>query len=154
LKLKGDQLTVAISDPYDTSAIEELQRASGKQITPVISAKRDIVGIITEVYGFRAAVSGAAQDITAGAKLQNLEQLVRVRSSEEIDPGDQKIIAAVEYLLNSAFDARASDIHIEPKREESRLRLRIDGILHEIGQIPAAVHPAVAARVKILARMD
>ena len=87
------------------------------------------------------------QDSGAG-KLQNLEQLVRVRSSEEIDPADQKIVAAVEYLLNSAFDNRASDIHIEPKREASRLRLRIDGILHDIGEVPAAaIRPRSVIRV-------
>src|SRR6185436_6296310 len=90
----------------------------------------------------------------AGQKLQNLEQLVRVRASDEIDPSDQNVVAAVEYLLNTAFDNRASDIHIEPKREVSKIRLRIDGVLHDIGEIPSVVHPAVAARVKILARMD
>jgi general secretion pathway protein E len=154
VKQKGEALIVAICDPYDTYALEEFARVSGKQVSAVVTAKRDIVDIINNTYGFRAAVSGAVQDLNAGAKLQNLEQLVRVRSSEEIDPGDQKIVAAVEYLLNNAFDNRASDIHIEPKRESSRLRLRIDGILHDIGEIPAAVHPAVVARVKILARMD
>ena len=151
---RGHQLTVAIADPYDTMGVEEFARATGRDVTTVVSSKRDIVNIITQVYGFRQAVSGAAQDVNAGANLQNLEQLVRVRSSEEIDPGDQKIVAAVEYLLNAAFDNRASDIHIEPKREISKLRLRIDGILHDIGEIPAAVHPAFAARIKILARMD
>ncbi len=150
---KNGRLTVALADPYDTQALEEFARASGRDVAAVVSSKRDIVNIITQVYGFRQAVSGAAQD-ASGAKLQNLEQLVRVRSSDEIDPGDQKIVAAVEYLLNSAFDNRASDIHIEPKREHSNLRLRIDGILHDVGQVPAAVHPAFIARIKILARMD
>ncbi len=151
---KNGRLTVALADPYDTQALEEFARASGREVAAVVSSKRDIVNIITQVYGFRQAVSGAAQDAATGAKLQNLEQLVRVRSSDEIDPGDQKIVAAVEYLLNSAFDNRASDIHIEPKREHSNLRLRIDGILHDVGQVPAAVHPAFIARIKILARMD
>lgn len=150
---RNGRLTVAIADPYDTAALEEFARASSREVAAVVSSKRDIVNIITSVYGFRQAVTGAAQDAD-GAKLQNLEQLVRVRSSDEIDPGDQKIVAAVEYLLNSAFDNRASDIHIEPKREHSNLRLRIDGILHEVGQIPSAVHPAFIARLKILARMD
>lgn len=151
---KNGRLTLALADPYDTQALEEFARASGREVAAVVSSKRDIVNIIMQVYGFRQAVSGAAQDAAAGVKLQNLEQLVRVRSSEEIDPGDQKIVAAVEYLLNSAFDNRASDIHIEPKREHSNLRLRIDGILHDVGQVPAAVHPAFIARIKILARMD
>ena len=154
LEHKGNVLTVAIADPWDTHALEEFARATGRDVNAVVSSKRDIVNIITQVYGFRMAVSGAAQDASAGANLQNLEQLVRVRSSEEIDPADQKIVAAVEYLLNAAFDNRASDIHIEPKRDVSKLRLRIDGVLHEIGEVPSQVHPAFVARIKILARMD
>ncbi len=154
LAQRGNTLTVAIADPFDTAALEEFSRATGQEVAAVVASKKDIVNIINNVYGFRQAVSGAAADVNAGAKLQNLEQLVRVRSSDEIDPGDQKIVAAVEYLLNAAFDNRASDIHIEPKRDQSKLRLRIDGILHDIGEIPAAVHPAFVARIKILARMD
>lgn len=154
LEERGGTLTVAIADPFDTTALEEFARATGREVATVVSSKKDIVNIITQVYGFRQAVKSAVDDVSAGAKLQNLEQLVRVRSSEEIDPGDQKIVAAVEYLLNSAFDNRASDIHIEPKRAESHLRLRIDGILHDVGSMPAEVHAAFVARVKILARMD
>ncbi|MEO1232038.1 MAG: GspE/PulE family protein [Myxococcota bacterium] len=153
LEKRGEQLIVAIPDPFDTQAVDEFALATGRSVQAVVSAKRDILNIINQVYGFRAAVSGAAAE-ARGPNLSNLEQLVRVRSAEEIDPGDQKIVAAVEYLLNSAFDNRASDIHIEPKREVSKLRLRIDGVLHDIGDVPAAVHPAVVARIKILARMD
>jgi len=153
LEQKDDTLTIAIADPFDQAALEEFARATGREVRAVVSAKKDIVNVITQVYGFHKAVSTAAAE-AKGANLGNLEQLTRVRSSEEIDPADQQIVAAVEYLLNSAFDNRASDIHIEPKRESSRLRLRIDGILHDIGEIPAGVHPAFVARVKILARMD
>jgi general secretion pathway protein E len=153
LEQKDDTLTIAIADPFDQAALEEFARATGRDVKAVVSAKKDIVNVITQVYGFHKAVSTAAAE-AKGANLGNLEQLTRVRSSEEIDPADQQIVAAVEYLLNSAFDNRASDIHIEPKREASRLRLRIDGILHDIGEIPAGVHPAFVARVKILARMD
>jgi general secretion pathway protein E len=154
LKKTGNTLTIAVADPYDNHALQEFSRATGTDVSTVVSAKRDIVNIISQVYGFRQAVNAAASDLTAGVNLQNLEQLVRVRNSEEIDPADQKIVAAVEYLLNQAFDQRASDIHIEPKREFSRIRLRIDGVLHDFGDVPSGVHPAVVARVKILARMD
>ncbi|MFO0724779.1 MAG: GspE/PulE family protein [Myxococcota bacterium] len=154
LKKTGQTLTLAVCDPYDTHALQEFSRATGTDVTTVVSSKKDIVNIISSVYGFRAAVTAAASDISAGVNLQNLEQLVRVRNSDEIDPGDQKVVAAVEYLLNQAFDNRASDIHIEPKRETSKLRLRIDGVLHNFGDVPAVVHSAVVARVKILARMD
>jgi general secretion pathway protein E len=151
---KGALLTVAIADPYDTFALEEFARATGRQVEVVIAAKKDIVNILSEVHGFNKAVAGAKVDALSSASIQNLEGLVRVRANEEIDPEDQNIVAAVEYLLNNAFDNRASDIHIEPKRDVSKLRLRIDGILHDVGEIPAQVHPAFVARIKILARMD
>ena len=148
-----NQLTVAIFDPYNTAPLEEFSRATGVEVAAVVSSKRDIMEVITNQHGFHEAVKGAKGDATTRA-VQNLEQLVKVRTNEEIDPGDQKIVAAVEYILNAAFDNRASDIHIEPKRELSRLRLRIDGVLHTIVEVPAAVHPALAARIKVLARMD
>jgi general secretion pathway protein E len=155
LRKVGDVLTLAIADPKDVQGIDEFARVTGNQVDVVISAKKDIVAIINQVYGFRQAVSKVAEEsASAGISLQNLEQLVRVRSADEIDPGDRKIVAAVEYLLNSAFDNRASDIHVEPKRETSKMRLRIDGVLHDIGEIPAAVHPAIVSRIKILARMN
>ncbi len=151
---EGDKLIVAIADPGDTHALEEFSRATGRPVEAVVSAKKDIVNIMSEVHGFHRAVAGASLDASAKSSIQNLEGLVRVRANEEIDPEDQNIVAAVEYLLNNAFDNRASDIHIEPKRDVSKLRLRIDGILHDVGEIPAAVHPAFIARIKILARMD
>jgi general secretion pathway protein E len=153
LEQKQGLLVVALADPFDTAALDEFSHATGRAVEAVVSAKRDIVNIISQVYGFRQAVTNAAAE-SRGSNLGNLEQLVRVRSSEEIDPSDQNVVAAVEYLLNLAFDNRASDIHIEPKREVSKLRLRIDGILHDIGEIPSGVHPAVVARIKVLARMD
>jgi len=155
LRKTGDHLTLAISDPNDVEGVEEFARVTSTQVEVVISAKKDIVGIINQLYGFRQAVSKVAEESKSSvSNLQNLEQLVRVRSADEIDPADSKIVAAVEYLLNSAFDNRASDIHVEPKRESSKMRLRIDGVLHDIGEIPAAVHPAIISRIKILARMN
>ena len=155
LRKSGEVLTLAIADPKEIAGVDEFARVTGSKVEVVISAKKDIVAIINQVYGFRQAVSKVAEETSSVANnIQNLEQLVRVRSAEEIDPGDRKIVAAVEYLLNSAFDNRASDIHVEPKRESSRMRLRIDGVLHDIGEIPAGVHPAIVSRIKILARMN
>jgi general secretion pathway protein E len=86
--------------------------------------------------------------------LGNLEQYVRLKSITELEATDQHIVNAVEYLLHYAYSQRASDIHIEPKREFSLIRLRIDGILHDIHKIPKAVHPAVVSRIKMLSRLD
>lgn len=148
------RIRVAVADPFDLRPVEEFARAKGYQVDVVVTSKRDIVNVINNIYGFRQAVTGIAEEKSGAATLQNLEQLVRVRNAEDIDPSDRKIVAAVEYLLNSAFDNRASDVHIEPKRAVSKLRLRIDGVLHEVGELPLSAHLPVVSRIKILARMD
>jgi len=86
--------------------------------------------------------------------LRNLEQYTKVRSVQDIQPNDRHIVNAVDFLFNYAFDQRASDIHIEPKRNQSLIRLRIDGVLNEIHRMPRIVHPAFVSRIKTLARLD
>jgi general secretion pathway protein E len=88
------------------------------------------------------------------SELSNLEQLFKMRGRDEIESSDQHIISAVEFLLKYAFDSRASDIHIEPKREKSLIRFRVDGILHNIHTVPMNLHPAIVSRLKLLARLD
>jgi general secretion pathway protein E len=147
-------LTVAVANPYDLETIETIRRISGCAVKPVVSAKSDILKIITEVYGFRSSVSAAEQDFKIGTDLGNLEQFVRLKAVEEIEATDKHVVNAVEYLLHYAFDQRASDIHIEPKRDQALVRLRIDGVLHNIYAIPKVVHPAIVSRLKTLARLD
>src|SRR5208337_3138326 len=72
----------------------------------------------------------------------------------EIEASDQHVVNAVDFLLRYAFDQRASDIHIEPRKSDTQVRLRIDGVLHNVQTIPHAVHPAVLSRIKTIARMD
>jgi general secretion pathway protein E len=86
--------------------------------------------------------------------LGNLEQYVRLKTSDELPSTDQHIVNAVNHLFNYAFEQRASDIHIEPKRKVSRVRMRIDGILHPVYELPKTVHSAVVSRIKTLSRMD
>jgi general secretion pathway protein E len=89
-----------------------------------------------------------------GSELSNLEQLFKMRGRDEIESSDQHVISAVEFLLKYAFDQRASDIHIEPKREKSTIRFRVDGVLHNIHTVPMNLHPAIVSRLKLLARLD
>jgi len=86
--------------------------------------------------------------------LGNLEQFVRMKTEREIESSDEHVIHAVEYLFSYAFQQRASDIHVEPKRDESIVRFRIDGSLHEVNRLPKVVHSAVINRVKTLSRLD
>ncbi len=154
LGLQSGVMTVAIADPYDIELIENLRRITGYKISPVIAAKSDIQRIITEVYGFRSSVKAAAQTMEVGADLGNLEQLVQLKAMHELEATDKHVVNAVEYMLHYAFDQRASDIHIEPKREHSQVRVRIDGVLHNVTTLPKVVHKAVVSRIKMLARMD
>ncbi|NOZ84778.1 MAG: Flp pilus assembly complex ATPase component [Deltaproteobacteria bacterium] len=147
-------LVVAAADPLDEELFESLQRITGLKIVPVMSTKSDILKVITEVYGFRTSVKAAERDIRAGVDIGNLEQFVKLKAVEDIEATDKHIVNAVDYMLHYAFDQRASDVHIEPKRNHSVVRLRIDGILHDVFTLPKAVHPAFVSRLKMLARLD
>ncbi|MBW2421116.1 MAG: type II/IV secretion system protein, partial [Deltaproteobacteria bacterium] len=97
----------------------------------------------------------AAADLKSDRRSSALVQLVELRSDGELAEGkDQHVVAAVEHLLNYAFEQRASDIHLEPRAEDAVIRFRIDGILHDIEMIPSVVHNAVASRVKLLGGMN
>lgn len=155
IEQEGDAMTLAVADPYNIDeAIENLSRTKRLKIKLVLSSKSDIQKIVREFYGFRTAVLAAQKDMAQSVDISNLEQYVRLKGHAEIDAGDQHVVNAVEYLLRYAFDQRASDIHIEPKRDKSFVRLRIDGVLHYIHTIPKAVHPPIISRIKMMSRMD
>ncbi len=148
-------LRLAITDPFDSALRDSLAQQLQVPIELVVSSKRDILGIIDRVYGFRASVSGAHESLGEGHGGAALAPLVELRSNDELaTAGDEHIVTAVDYLLNYAFDQRASDIHLEPREKDSVIRFRIDGILHDIERLPLNVHGAVTSRIKVLARMD
>ncbi len=151
----GPALRVAMTDPHDSSLRESLESLVQRPLEVVVASKRDILAIIDRVYGFRSSVSRAQEALGAPAANSALVQLVELRSNDELaSTSDEHVIAAVDYLLNYAFDQRASDIHLEPRETEGVIRFRIDGILHDIENVPYAVHAAITSRIKVLARMD
>ncbi|NMC71286.1 MAG: type II/IV secretion system protein [Myxococcales bacterium] len=153
-------IRIAMADPLDEALIDELQRITGRKVQAVMASRRAIQKIITEVYGFQKSVSAAEEQVRGGAPfhagvdLGNLEQYFRLKRVDEIEATDRHIVNAVEYLLHYAFDNRASDIHLEPRREASVVRMRIDGVLHEVYRVPKVVHGAIVSRFKMMARMD
>lgn len=159
LGLSNGVLTLATSRP-DFAALERMLHGMFKySLEFVLTSKTAILRSISEIYGFRTSVKAAASaqtsnSIQAQLALGNLEQLVSIRQLEDIDASDSHIINAVDYLLNYAFGQRASDIHIEPHREQSIIRLRIDGVLHIAHKLPIVVHSPIVSRLKTLARMD
>jgi len=148
------RLVVAVANPFDRELFENLYRLAGLPIEPVLSAKSDILKSIAEIYGFKKTLARAADDFATGPSVANFEQLVSLSGTQELDAADKPVVQAVDYLLRYAFDNRGSDIHIEPKRAQSHVRLRIDGVLHTVHTLPAGVHPPIVSRVKMLSRMD
>jgi general secretion pathway protein E len=147
-------LVVAVANPFDREVFENLRGILNSKIVPVLSAKIDILQAIEHVYGFRSSVAAAIDQAEDGREISDFEQLVRLSGDRELDVNDKPVVAAVEYLLKYAFDQRASDIHVEPRREQSLIRLRIDGVLHPVYTVPRPVHAPITARIKNLARMD
>jgi general secretion pathway protein E len=151
---KEGVVTIAVADPFNVRPIEDLQHALGIQIKRIIASRSDVLKILEEFFGFQASVKAAQVDMGLGSELSNLEQLFKMRGRDEIESSDQHIISAVEFLLKYAFDQRASDIHIEPKRDKSSIRFRVDGVLHNIHTVPINLHPAIVSRLKLLSRLD
>ena len=147
-------VTVAVADPYDRGLIDDLVQYVKRRPVLVVSTPSEIQRLITDFYGFRVAVAGAEEQVQSVVDIGNLERYVKLKRVEDIEANDQHVVNAVEYLLHYALDQRASDIHIEPQREQSVVRMRIDGVLHKVHTLPKVVHPAVLSRIKMLARMD
>jgi general secretion pathway protein E len=157
LERRNGALVVAAANPFDRELFESLRGLTGAEIEPVLSSPADIHRAIAEVYGFRQQISEARTQLEqsdAAPDVANLEQFVNLSGIEALEASSEPVIAAVEYLLHYAFEQRASDIHLEPRREESIIRMRIDGVLHPVHRIPKAVHGAIANRFKIMSRLD
>jgi len=154
LELKKGKLRVALADPRDIEGIDSFRRIAERDLELVVASEPDLLRAITEFYGLRHSVMRAEKDLAGGIDLGNLEALVQLKDAKEIESSDQHIVNAVEFMLQHAYDTRASDVHIEPKREFSLIRFRIDGVLHDIQTMPKLVHRAVVSRIKTMARMD
>ncbi len=151
----GDALRIAITDPFDSALLSQIDDLIQEPIQFVVTGKRDILSIIDRVYGFRTSIARAESQLGDGNRSNAIIQLVQLRSTSELAASDDEaVVSAVDYLLNYAFEQRASDIHLEPRADDAAVRFRIDGILHEIEVVPIAVHGAISSRLKVLARMD
>lgn len=155
LREEDGHVVMAVARPFDEEGRDLARRTCAKPVRFVLALPEEIARVIREFYGFRSSVRRAAHAISVGGvDVQNLEQLVRVRGDKELEASDQHIINAVDYMFRYAFELNASDIHIEPRRQESVVRFRIDGVMHRVYTIPRNVHAALVSRIKILSRMD
>ncbi len=154
LEVRPGEVVIATAEPYLTDWVAELSQLLRAEIRRVVANPLDITRYIAEFFSLARSVRGA-QKSGAANQHGNFEQLVELgRKATSLDANDQHVVTIVDWLLQYAFDQRASDIHLEPRRDLGAVRFRIDGVLHNVYQVPAAVLSAMTSRLKLLGRMD
>ncbi len=156
VEVSEEEVVIASGEPWLHGWEANLEHVLRKRIRRVLADPRDIARHTAEFYTMAGSVRGAhgAGRVESAAAMGNLEQMLELGSMKEPDANDQHIVSVVDWLLQYAFEQRASDIHIEPRREAGNVRFRIDGVLHTVYELPAQVCAAVTSRIKILGRMD
>jgi general secretion pathway protein E len=156
VELTSSTLVVATADPFVTEWEHEIARISRRKVELVIANPLDIAQYISQFFSLAKSIRDANKSSAQDSSLRNnLEQLVELgKGDKQFDANDQHIVNIVDWLWGYAFEQRASDIHLEPKRDFAVIRFRIDGVLHQVYQVPAAVMIAMTARIKLLGRMD
>jgi len=149
------EVTIATCEPHVREWEEQIRQALRLEIKRVIASPLDIQSYLVEFYNLARSIKGASsKDKGAMTDIANFEQLVQLGRSGKLDANDQHVVHICDWLFNYAFQERASDIHLEPRREVSNVRFRIDGALHQVYQIPTPVMAAMVSRIKVLGRMD
>ena len=148
------EVVVATSEPFIDDWVAEVERQSRRTVRRVVANPAEIKRYTGEFFALARSVRAAIKS-GSGAGTTSFEQLVELgKSGKQLDANDQGVIQVVDWLWQYAFDQRASDIHLEPRRDQGVIRFRIDGVLHPVYQVPPGVMNAITARVKLLGRMD
>ena len=155
VQVTAGEVLFATTEPFLRDWEKEIEFITKKRIRRVIANPLDVARYLIEFYNLARSVKKASQLGNQSAGLSSFEQLVELgRTNRQFDANDQHIVNIVDWLWQYAFEQRASDIHIEPRRELGIVRFRIDGVLHQVYQIPMSVMAAMVSRIKILGRMD
>jgi general secretion pathway protein E len=154
ISYSGTEVVVATAEPFDVAWVAEIESHTRRQVRLVMANPDDVRRYTTEFYALARNVR-AAQKSGENATSASFEQLVELgKTSKTLDANDQGVVQVVDWLWQYAFDQRASDIHLEPRRDKGAIRFRIDGVLHTVYQVPLTVMSAMTARIKLLGRMD
>jgi general secretion pathway protein E len=145
-------ITVAIHDPFAPFPEEDVKRVTGLEVEKVLATRTDVETINKGFYELKTSLQTAEKQLTA-SRLSTMDlgnQEFLSSEATELDPAAAPVVRALDHILSYAFEQRASDIHFEPKRELTLVRLRIDGMLHDVHVIPKIVYQAVVSRIKLL----
>jgi len=156
LAVDSERLLVATSEPLVQEWLSDLQHLTRRRIELAMVNPLDLHRYTMEFFGVTRSVRGARGDVRGetNGTLPSFEQLVELGRAGDVNADDQHIVHIVDWLLQYAYEQRASDIHLEPRRDMGRMRFRIDGVLHKVFEVPPAVMTAVVSRIKVLGRMD
>src|SRR5450830_254933 len=148
------EIVVATAEPFMTDWVAEVERQSRRRVRQVVASPQEIHRYTAEFFALAKSVRAAnkAGGNSGGASFEQLVELGK--TNKQLDANDQSVVQVVDWLWQYAFDQRASDIHLEPRREQGVIRFRIDGVLHPVYQMPMGVLTAMTARIKLLGRMD
>ncbi len=148
------EVVIATAEPFDTAWVSEIEAHSRRSVKLVVANPEDVRRYTTEFYALARCVR-AAQKSGEVSGSASFEQLVELgKANKALDANDQGVVQVVDWLWQYAFDQRASDIHLEPRRDMGAIRFRIDGVLHTVYQVPLTVMSAMTSRIKLLGRMD
>ncbi|WP_414153856.1 GspE/PulE family protein [Pseudomonas sp. AN-1] len=151
----SESVTIASAQPFVTSWEANLTHVLKRSIRRVVANPADLQRFTQEFYRLARSVSGASASEQKISGVGNFEQLLNLGAADgEPDANDAHIVTIVDWLFQYAFQQRASDIHIEPRREQGTVRFRIDGVLHNVYQFPPQVIMAIVSRLKSLGRMN
>ncbi|MEX0963155.1 MAG: GspE/PulE family protein [Pseudohongiellaceae bacterium] len=148
------EVKIASAEPYMNSWESDLEHVLQKKIVRVVSNPIEIKRLTTEMYSLSSSISRAQEGGPVKKGIGNLEQMLELGHIKDPEANDKHIVNVVDWLLQYAFEQRASDIHIEPRREKGNVRFRIDGVLYTVYSLPMQVLAAVTSRLKILGRMN
>ena len=156
VQVTASEVVIATSEPFLREWEKVLKPILRKDIRRVVATPSDISRYLVEFYNLARSVKSAEKNNRSGTSSQaSFEQLVEMgKSNRQFDANDQNIVHIVDWLWQYAFEQRASDIHMEPRRELGIVRFRIDGVLHQVYQVPMSVMTAMTSRIKVMGRMD
>jgi general secretion pathway protein E len=154
VQMTNTEVVIATSEPFDIGWVGEIEAHTRRSVKLVLANPQDVRKYTTEFYALAKSVRAAQKtgEVSAAASFEQLVELGK--TSKQLDANDQGVVQVVDWLWQYAFDQRASDIHLEPRRDMGAIRFRIDGVLHTVYQVPLGVMNAMTSRIKLLGRMD
>ena len=144
--INGDELVVAITDPDDVVALDDIRAATGMAIHPVVVARSELRKLIDRLKRDESDLT----DVAAGLRADDATDVSNLSGAGD----DAPIVRYVNSLIEQAIQSRASDLHLEPTETDMRVRFRIDGVLHEVDKVPHGVQSALVSRLKIMSNVD